>query len=278
MIGLLLVLLTAVALGLMVTETSAWVWHLSTRIAKKAAATMPADLASEYHETYLGELETLRDRPLTALVVSFRMLMGSQETVLIQTVGRSPTPAALTVKYLVDVVGGALMALVLAPAILVSIGLVAVSMGRPMVFAQDRIGRHGEPFKLYKLRTMTLPLWGGRTRESPPYPRVPAAGRFLRAVGFDELPQLWNVVKGDMSLVGPRPELPEIVATYDDWQHQRHVVKPGLTGLWQVSDYNGTPMHERIELDMEYIEKLSVAADISILLRTPAAMFHRRGY
>ncbi|HET9260478.1 MAG TPA: sugar transferase, partial [Acidimicrobiia bacterium] len=91
-------------------------------------------------------------------------------------------------------------------------------------------------------------------------------------------PQLWNVVRGDMSLVGPRPELPEIVANYEEWQHRRHDVMPGLTGLWQVSARNGKPMHECTDVDLRYIEEMSFATDVAILFRTPAAMFHRRGF
>jgi lipopolysaccharide/colanic/teichoic acid biosynthesis glycosyltransferase len=117
-----------------------------------------------------------------------------------------------------------------------------------------------------------------QTHKSPEDPRVTPIGRLLRAVRFDELPQLWNVIKGDMSLVGPRPELPEIVANYEPWQHRRHSVKPGLTGLWQVSHHNGKPMHECTDVDLEYIVQIGIASDISILLKTPAAMFHRRGF
>jgi len=192
------------------------------------------------------------------------------------------------VKPVIDVVSGLVLLILLAPVILISAAVVAVSLGTPVIYTQDRIGLGGKRFKLYKLRTM-IPdrrIRSGQhigperrqTHKSREDPRVTAIGRRLREVRFDELPQLWNVVKGDMSLVGPRPELPEIVAGYDDWQQRRHVVKPGLTGLWQVSDHNGKPMHECTDMDLEYIEKMSFTSDISILLRTPAAMFHRRGY
>lgn len=192
------------------------------------------------------------------------------------------------IKPILDIVMAIVLLIVLAPVILISVVLVALSLGLPVIYTQDRIGLDGRRFKLYKLRTMIPDRRSDRgtyigperrmTHKSRKDPRVTAVGRLLRAVRFDELPQLWNVVRGDMSLVGPRPELPEIVANYDDWQHQRHTVKPGLTGLWQVSDHNGTPMHECTEVDIEYIEMLSFSSDISILLRTPAAMFQRRGY
>lgn len=192
------------------------------------------------------------------------------------------------IKPILDVVLGLLLLIVLSPAIMISIALVALSLGTPVIYTQDRIGLDGRRFKLYKLRTMIPDRRTGRsdyiglerrqTHKSRQDPRVTAIGRLLRAVRFDELPQLWNVMKGDMSLVGPRPELPEIVANYDDWQHRRHMVKPGLTGRWQVSHHNGTPMHECTEIDLEYIATMSFASDFSILLRTPAAMLHRRGY
>ncbi|HEX6300678.1 MAG TPA: sugar transferase [Acidimicrobiia bacterium] len=192
------------------------------------------------------------------------------------------------VKPILDVVMGLLLLIVLSPAILVSVGLVAASLGMPVIYTQDRIGLDGRRFKLYKLRTMIHERRSGdgnyigperrQTHKSREDPRVTSIGRLLRAVRFDELPQLWNVIKGDMSLVGPRPELPEIVASYDEWQHRRHIVKPGLTGLWQVSHHNGKPMHECTEVDLEYIATMSFSSDLSILLRTPAAMFHRRGY
>jgi lipopolysaccharide/colanic/teichoic acid biosynthesis glycosyltransferase len=191
-------------------------------------------------------------------------------------------------KPFVDVVVGALLLLILAPVTLISMLLVGLSLGRPLIYKQERIGLGGKPFQLYKLRTMIPDRRRGlggyigpdrrQTHKSRNDPRVPRTGRILRAVRFDELPQLWNVVKGDMSLVGPRPELPEIVAEYEDWQHRRHDVKPGVTGLWQVSHHNGKPMHECIDVDIEYISAIGLASDVSILLRTPAAMFHRKGY
>jgi lipopolysaccharide/colanic/teichoic acid biosynthesis glycosyltransferase len=90
---------------------------------------------------------------------------------------------------------------------------------------------------------------------------------------------LWNVIKGEMSLVGPRPELPEIVQNYQSWQHQRHSIKPGVTGLWQVSQYNGQPMHEHTEIDLAYLKQVSFLLDMKILILTPIAMLgNRKGY
>ena len=116
-----------------------------------------------------------------------------------------------------------------------------------------------------------------RTTRATDDPRHTRVGRFLRKWSLDELPQFWNVVRGDMSLVGPRPELVEIVARYEPWQHQRHVVKPGLTGLWQVSSRGTGMMHLHTDIDLEYIETMGPITDLKILLRTIPATLRRRG-
>ncbi|MFO7961822.1 MAG: sugar transferase [Nitriliruptoraceae bacterium] len=108
-----------------------------------------------------------------------------------------------------------------------------------------------------------------RTHKTPDDPRHTPLGRFLRAYSLDELPQLINVLRGELSLVGPRPELPEVVASYEPWQHARHGVKPGITGLWQTTDRaNGDPMHLHVDRDLEYIKRVSARTDATILLLT----------
>jgi lipopolysaccharide/colanic/teichoic acid biosynthesis glycosyltransferase len=111
----------------------------------------------------------------------------------------------------------------------------------------------------------------------PGDPRVTRFGRFLRATSLDELPQLWNVLRGEMSLVGPRPEMPFIVAGYDAWQRRRLSVKPGITGLWQILGRKDLPMHRNLQYDFYYIRNRSLALDASILLRTFGAVLSRRG-
>jgi lipopolysaccharide/colanic/teichoic acid biosynthesis glycosyltransferase len=112
-----------------------------------------------------------------------------------------------------------------------------------------------------------------RNHKSPHDPRHTRLGRFLRRTSLDELPQLINVVRGELSLVGPRPELPEVVARYEPWQHARHWVKPGITGLWQVTHRSsGEPMHLHVDTDLRYVDKLSVATDLLILARTLPAI------
>ena len=192
------------------------------------------------------------------------------------------------IKPVFDRVLGMILLVALTPVLLVTGFLVRLFIGKPVFYRQVRIGAGGEPFELYKLRTMLpdrrvaeLPYVGPERRvvhKSKRDPRVLPVGSALRSLRLDEVPQIWNVVKGDMSLVGPRPELPEIVSSYEDWQHRRHAVKPGMTGLWQVSDRNGLPMHECTDLDIDYLSQVSLGTDLSILARTPWAMVRRSGY
>ena len=166
---------------------------------------------------------------------------------------------------------------------------VKLSSPGPVFFRQVRIGRHGQPFTMLKFRTMrterrqanTGPPPGVAERrqrhKSPCDPRVTCVGRLLRRTCMDELPQLWNVLVGDMSLVGPRPELPEIVARYEPWQHARHLVTPGITGWWQVNRDPHRLMHEATELDLHYVRNQSLLLDLWILIRTVGAVVNGTG-
>lgn len=161
---------------------------------------------------------------------------------------------------------------------------VKLESGSPVLFTQARIGRHGKPFGMIKFRTMQRerrrrnvgPPPGTAERrirhKSRSDPRVTRTGRILRRSCLDELPQLWNVLKGEMSLVGPRPELPEIVAGYAPWQHARHLVTPGITGWWQVNRDGHRLMHQATEVDLDYIRNQSLWLDFWILLRTIGAV------
>jgi lipopolysaccharide/colanic/teichoic acid biosynthesis glycosyltransferase len=179
-------------------------------------------------------------------------------------------------KRVIDIIG-AFIAIIIAavPLVLVAFA-VRWSLGRPILFRQERIGRYGQPFHLTKLRTMR----DMRTPDGQPLSdeeRLTAFGRFLRASSLDELPELWNVLKGDMSLVGPRPLLPEYLPYYSERQMRRHEVRPGLTGLAQVRGRNAISWEARLEADVEYVENLSLALDCEILLRTVATVFAREG-
>ena len=192
------------------------------------------------------------------------------------------------VKPVIDRVGGFALLVVAMPVILFVALSVRISLGTGVVFTQDRIGQGGSCFRIYKFRTMRPSRrrehkgFEGddrrQTHKHPEDPRMSAVGRVLRRLSLDELPQLINVVKGDMSLVGPRPELVDIVEDYEPWQHRRHSVKPGLTGLWQVSARE-RPMHEATDVDLEYVDAISFLTDVRILLRTiPAALGRKKGW
>jgi lipopolysaccharide/colanic/teichoic acid biosynthesis glycosyltransferase len=187
------------------------------------------------------------------------------------------------VKPSIDRIAGVLLTVITAPIIMVAVSLIWWKIGRPAIFRQNRVGLHGNEFTVYKLRTMrddrrrlAAVGYGGDDRrvnhKSPDDPRHTEIGRFLRKWSIDELPQFWNVARGDMSLIGPRPELGHIVAQYEPWQHRRHEVRPGLTGLWQVSARGDVPMHEATDIDLEYLDSVSLMTDVKIALRTPLAV------
>lgn len=193
------------------------------------------------------------------------------------------------VKPLLDRLGGLFLTVVTLPILAVVVPLIWWKLGRPAIFKQQRIGVGGEEFTVYKLRTMlpdrrsvAVPIQGRDRRvnhKSPDDPRHVPLGRFLRKWSLDEIPQFWNVALGDMSLVGPRPELPHVVARYESWQHRRHEVKPGITGLWQVSERGDVPMHEATDVDIDYVESVSLRADLRILFLTvPAALGAQKGH
>jgi lipopolysaccharide/colanic/teichoic acid biosynthesis glycosyltransferase len=148
----------------------------------------------------------------------------------------------------------------------------------PAFLVQERTGQHGRTFRMYKFRTMHADVdrYAVAPRDAQD-DRITPYGRWLRVTSIDELPQLWNVLVGDMSLVGPRPEMPFIAATYDEWQRRRLSVKPGITGLWQILGRKDLPMHENLQYDFYYIRNRSLSLDLSILLRTIGAVLSRRG-
>jgi lipopolysaccharide/colanic/teichoic acid biosynthesis glycosyltransferase len=159
------------------------------------------------------------------------------------------------------------------------LGLAALAIkledGGPVLYRQTRVGQHGNDFELLKLRTMVVGAeqMGAGYAVNAGDPRITSAGRVLRRLSLDELPQLWNVVRGDMSLIGPRPTLRYQVERYDERQLHRLDVKPGLTGWAQVHGRTRLTWADRIELDLWYVEHRSPRVDLRILLRTPRALF-----
>ncbi|GAB4312128.1 MAG: sugar transferase [Candidatus Sumerlaeia bacterium] len=172
-----------------------------------------------------------------------------------------------------------LLILGLIPCALVAILIKRDSPG-PVFFRQERVGEKGRIFKIWKFRTMYQDV--EKFQEAPARPddpRITRVGRWLRRWSLDEAPQILNVIRGEMSLVGPRPEMPFIVARYEEWQKRRLEVKPGLTGLWQVMGRKNLPLHLNLEYDFYYIKNQSLLLDVIILLRTiPAVLFRRGAY
>lgn len=180
-----------------------------------------------------------------------------------------------TLKRGLDVVGSA-TGLVAASPLLAGVALgVALKLGRPVLFRQPRPGQHGRIFTLLKFRSMRWPDPGkGLVSDAD---RMTPFGAALRASSLDELPSLWNVLKGDMSFVGPRPLLVEYLDRYTHEQARRHEVKPGITGLAQVRGRNALSWEERFALDVEYVDSRSLAVDARVMLETVIAVFRRTG-
>ena len=182
-----------------------------------------------------------------------------------------------------------LLLVLVSPMWLVVITMMLVVQGRPVFFAQIRGGRRGRPFRILKFRTMELDaeerkadLAGRNERIGPAFkvtddPRVTRLGRWLRKTSIDESPQLLNVLKGEMSLVGPRPQPLEEVQAYDFWHRRRLSMKPGITGLWQVTARHDPSFDTWVDLDLQYIDRWSPWLDFVILLKTPLAMVRTPG-
>lgn len=197
----------------------------------------------------------------------------------------------LTAKRVLDVIGSIIALVLLAPVILICALLIFIDdpHGSPF-FRQARVGMDGKEFKLWKLRSMVCnaedmleSLKNQNEMDGPAFkieddPRITRIGHFIRKTSVDELPQFWNVLKGDMSMVGPRPPLPSEVAEYTDYQKQRLSVKPGLTCIWQTQPKrNDMSFDEWVELDLEYIENRSLMMDLKLVIKTVAVMFGGEG-
>jgi lipopolysaccharide/colanic/teichoic acid biosynthesis glycosyltransferase len=190
----------------------------------------------------------------------------------------SPSGWYLPVKRLADIVAASILLIVLSPVLLLAAAAVKLTSRGPVFFTQTRIGLNEEPFRLFKFRTMR----GGRTpdpKELVPldHPEITRVGRLLRRTKIDELPQMFNVLLGDMSIVGPRPTLPDQVGRYDDFERQRQWVRPGCTGLAQIHGGTAISWPERIEWDVYYVHHMSFWLDLRILFRTPLVILLGEG-
>jgi exopolysaccharide biosynthesis polyprenyl glycosylphosphotransferase len=232
-------------------------------------------------------IDSCRELPTHFFLVAgpLQVLMGaaalgdlSQLPVIEVPSAFAPSQAYLIAKRILDLVLSVGLLVLLSPFMLAIVLLIRQQTKGSALFVQERVGQWGQVFKMYKFRTMLSDV--------DPYapapvnshdPRVTPIGRWLRRYSLDELPQLINVLKGEMSLVGPRPEMPFIVERYKSWQRRRLDAKPGMTGLWQIMGRKDLPLAENIEYDFYYLRHQSLLLDLEILLRTIPAVFSGRG-
>lgn len=186
------------------------------------------------------------------------------------------TPVRLAVKRSLDVGGALTGLLVLSPVILCAAIAVRLRLGSPVLFTQRRPGRHAIPFTMLKFRTMTSAV-DDTGEPLPDGQRLTALGRFLRRTSLDELPELLNVLRGDMSLVGPRPLLESYTVHFTEVEARRLLVRPGITGLAQVRGRNTVSWDDRLALDVDYVDGLSIRRDLRLLFDTAAAVLSREG-
>ena len=190
-----------------------------------------------------------------------------------------------TIKRLIDIICPLLGVLILSPLFIIIAIIIKTTSKGPVFFSQKRVGKNGKEFDMYKFRSMVVnaeelkeKLAAQNEMSGPMFkmkddPRVTKVGKFIRKTSIDELPQLWNVLKGDMSLVGPRPSLPKEVAQFEDWMHKRLEVKPGLTCYWQVSGRNNIDFEDWMKLDCKYVDERNTWVDIKLIFKTVGVLF-----
>ncbi|WP_027631116.1 sugar transferase [Ruminiclostridium cellobioparum] len=185
----------------------------------------------------------------------------------------------MVMKYLLDRVFSCILLIVLCPLFILISVLIKLDSKGPVIFIQQRVGKNQKLFNIYKFRTMipdAVNIGNGvYTEENDP--RITRIGRFLRKTSLDELPQLLNIFWGDMSFIGPRPTLEYQVKQYSDFQKKRLIMKPGVTGLAQISGRNSISWPERIKYDVQYVENWSLGLDLKIFLKTFSVIFKREG-
>ena len=188
-------------------------------------------------------------------------------------------------KRIIDIIGAGLGLILLSPIIAIVACAVKVTSKGPIFFSQKRVGKNGELFEMYKFRSMVVNaeelkenLEDQNEMSGPMFkikddPRITKVGKFIRKTSIDELPQLWNVLKGDMSLVGPRPSLPKEVEQFDNWMFKRLSVRPGLTCYWQVSGRNNIDFEDWMKLDCRYVDERNFWIDIKLIFKTVFVLF-----
>lgn len=180
------------------------------------------------------------------------------------------------IKRAIDILGSFLGGLLISPILIIIAILIRIKLGSPIFFTQDRVGKDGKVFKIVKFRTM-LEAYDKFGEPLSDKERVTSFGKFLRSTSLDELPELINVLKGDMSLVGPRPLLVEYIDLYSKEQFRRHEVRPGMTGLAQVNGRNNLNWDDKFKMDVEYVDNVNLLLDIKILFLTIFKVLKRDG-
>jgi exopolysaccharide biosynthesis polyprenyl glycosylphosphotransferase len=267
---------------------------LHDRIVDEVAISLPPDeahrlesisrLAADQGKTVRIPLE------IPAVALASGHVEDLDGTPVLSIVSGPDRELALAAKRLLDIFGAACGLILLSPVLLGVTIAIALSDGRPILFRQSRAGLNGRPFQIAKFRTMGRgadalraelrahnEIEGNASFKMTNDPRVTATGRFLRRTSLDELPQLWNVLKGEMSLVGPRPHPFDDVAGYDDWHRRRLSMKPGITGLWQIGARTEASFDRWVAKDLEYIDRWSFWLDVRVIVATVPALLRAEG-
>jgi exopolysaccharide biosynthesis polyprenyl glycosylphosphotransferase len=266
---------------------------LHSRIVDEVAICLPFEMGELIEQCALlceqeGRMVRVPVAPVERLVTSGRL--ESIDGVGVYSLANAPDRAlALMAKRLFDIAGSALLLVVLSPLLVLVAALIKLDSPGPVLFRQERVGLQGRRFAVAKFRSMNAGAEAqlddlryrnqikGQAFKLDRDPRITRVGRLLRRTSLDELPQLWNVLRGQMSLVGPRPPLPSEVAEYHSWHRRRLSMKPGMTGLWQIVSRREPEFDRWVEKDLEYIDRWSLWLDLKIIARTVPAMIAGEG-
>jgi exopolysaccharide biosynthesis polyprenyl glycosylphosphotransferase len=267
---------------------------LHERVIDEVAICLPLatrEQIDELCDVSMSEGKTVRiPTELPARVVSAAHVEDLDGRPVVTLVSGPDNTVSLAAKRLIDVAGATLGLVILSPLFVGIAVWILATDGRPILFRQRRVGQHGRTFSVVKFRTMTRDadalraalrqfneVSGNAAFKMADDPRVTRIGRFLRRTSIDELPQLWNVLRGEMSLVGPRPHPLDDVAGYDSWHRRRLTMKPGITGLWQIAGRRDLDFDRWVRFDLEYIDHWSLWLDLRLLARTIPALIRAEG-
>ena len=251
---------------------------------ERAAIDAVARLAMDQGKTVRIPLE------IPAMALTAGHVEDLDGTPVVSIISGPDRDLALAAKRLMDIFGAVVGLVLLSPILIASAVVIRLSDGGPVLFRQPRAGLNGRPFKIAKFRTMVVDadarraelrafneIDGNASFKMTDDPRITRLGRFLRKSSIDELPQLWNVLRGEMSLVGPRPHPFDDVAGYDDWHRRRLSMRPGITGLWQIGGRRETSFDRWVEKDLEYIDRWSLWLDCQVIAETIPALLRAEG-